>query len=162
MGVDWGRVDDYTCLSVIDLTTREQVALDRFNQIDWALQRGRLKALAERFRPQVILAEANSIGEPNIETLRAEGLPIQPFTTTAYSKKEIIDGLALAFEQDAISILSDPIQTGELLSFEQYKLPSGMLRYSAPRGGHDDTVLALALAWEAAGRPSAQGLVSFI
>ena len=27
------------------------------------------------------------------------------------------------------------------------RLPSGMLRYSAPEGMHDDTVMSLALAW---------------
>jgi len=28
------------------------------------------------------------------------------------------------------------------------RLPSGMVRYSAPAGLHDDTVMALALAWQ--------------
>ena len=28
------------------------------------------------------------------------------------------------------------------------RLPSGMMRYSAPDGMHDDTVMALALAWQ--------------
>ena len=27
------------------------------------------------------------------------------------------------------------------------RLPSGLLRYGAPSGGHDDTVMALAMAW---------------
>jgi len=35
----------------------------------------------------------------------------------------------------------------ELQSYEAERLPSGMTRYSAPAGLHDDTVMALALAW---------------
>ncbi len=35
----------------------------------------------------------------------------------------------------------------ELESFEANRLPSGKWRYSAPDGMHDDTVIALALAW---------------
>jgi hypothetical protein len=36
------------------------------------------------------------------------------------------------------------------LSFESTVLPSGILRYAAPPGGHDDCVIALALAYQAA------------
>jgi len=38
---------------------------------------------------------------------------------------------------------------GELQAYQAERLPSGMLRYSAPEGLHDDTVMALALAWQA-------------
>ena len=59
----------------------------------------------------------------------------------------MIDALAMAFEQGAIRILNDPVLVGELQAYEMERLPSGMLRYSAPEGMHDDTVIALALAW---------------
>jgi hypothetical protein len=56
---------------------------------------------------------------------------------------------ALAFEREEIKIQNDPVLIGELQSFEGTTLPaSGLLRYSAPEGQHDDTVIALALAWE--------------
>jgi hypothetical protein len=34
IGVDWGRTNDFTAISVIDATFMEQVALDRFSEID--------------------------------------------------------------------------------------------------------------------------------
>jgi len=37
-----------------------------------------------------------------------------------------------------------------LQAYEAERLPSGMLRYSAPEGYHDDCVMALALAWHGA------------
>jgi len=43
-------------------------------------------------------------------------------------------------------------QLGELEAYEMQRLPSGMFRYSAPEGMHDDCVMALALAWQAATR----------
>lgn len=146
-GVDWGRQSDYTCIAVIDVTTASLVALDRFNQIDYAVQLGRLTALYERFRPRAIVAESNSMGQPLLETLQRDGLPVVPFTTTNASKQIAIDALALAFERGAIRILPDPVLIGELQSYEAERLPSGMTRYSAPAGMHDDTVMALALAW---------------
>ena len=146
-GVDWGRSADFTVITVIDVTAKAMVALDRFNQIDWSLQRGRLRALYERYKPVSIIAETNSIGEPNIEALRQEGLPVQGFTTTNASKAQIIEGLSLAFETGALTILNDPTLVGELQAYELERLPSGLTRYNAPAGMHDDCVISLALAW---------------
>jgi phage FluMu gp28-like protein len=151
LGVDFARQHDYTVLAVLDTTTRELVALERFNQLDYSLQLGRLEALAARFRPDVILAEQNSIGLPLIEQLQQRGdLPVQPFVTSQASKARIIDALALALEQGTLHLLADPVLLDELQAFELERLPSGLLRYGAPPGGHDDTVIALALAHWAA------------
>lgn len=147
IGVDWGKHNDYTAIAVIG-TDGGMVYLDRFNQIDYALQLGRLRTLAERYQPAAIIAESNSMGEPLIEQLQRDGLPVVPFVTTNATKTAAIDGLALAFERAAIRILSDPILIGELQAYEMERLPSGLLRYSAPDGMHDDTVMALALAWQ--------------
>lgn len=148
MGVDWAQKNDYTVLVVLDETTREMVALDRFNGIDWALQRGRLAALYERWQPRVIMAESNSIGSPNIEALQREGLPVRAFETTAVSKPPLIESLVLAFERDELAVLNDAVLKGEFMAYERKVSPvTGRSQYSAPEGGHDDTVMATALAW---------------
>ena len=147
IGVDWGKHNDFTVLAVVDLTTSELCYIDRFNQIDYAVQTGRLKALASRFQPVTIIAESNAMGEPIIEQLQRDGLPVHPFKTTNATKTAIIDGLAMAFEQGAVKIIPDPVLIGELQAYEMERLPSGMLRYSAPEGMHDDMVMAVALAW---------------
>ena len=146
-GIDWGRENDYTVIAVIDATTRQMVAMDRFNQIGWNLQRGRLKAMVDQWGPDVIWAEANSIGAPNIEALLEEGLPMRAFMTTARSKAPLIETLALAIERSEIGLLDDPVLLGELASYGMERLPGGGYRYSAPAGSHDDTVIATALAW---------------
>ena len=146
-GVDWGRDIDSTAIAVIDSTTKQMVALDHFTGIGWALQRGRLANLAAVWKPLVIWAESNSIGAPNIEALQSEGLPVRPFQTTAQSKKPLIENLALAIERQDVALLPDDTLIHELVAYELERLPSGMMRYSAPPGKHDDTVIALALAW---------------
>ena len=79
---------------------------------------------------------------------------IETFTTTNATKGAIIQQLMAAFEHEQIAILDDPVQTGELLSFESKKTASGAMTYSAPSGVHDDTVMALAMAWDmVAGNP---------
>lgn len=146
-GVDWGREGDFTVIALIDVDTHEMVALDRFNQIGWSLQRGRLQALCDKWKPQVIWAESNSIGSVNIEALQSEGLPVRSFTTTARSKSPLIEGLALAIERREIGLLNEPVLLNELASYSMERMQGGGYRYSAPAGSHDDTVIASALAW---------------
>ena len=158
-GVDWGKDNDFTCVSVM---TREgrQIHLERFNQIGWAVQRGRLAALYEQFKPRAILAEENSIGSVNIEALRAEGLPVQGFMTTSKSKAPLIDELALAMEREDIVLLNDPTLKHELMAYEMRRTSSGW-SYGAPSSGHDDTVMATALSlW--ASRRYGGGNISFV
>lgn len=151
IGLDWGRVNDYTVAVVLGTQSRRVLAIDRFNQVNWGVQRNRIRNLATMWQPTQILAEANSIGSPNIEALVADGLPVRPFHTTSESKAMLIDKLALAIEEKAITLPNDPVLIHELQSYEMERLPSGAYRYSAPPNGHDDMVIALALALYAAG-----------
>ena len=146
-GVDWGRNYDYTVIAIIDATERRLVALDRFNQIGWSLQRGRLQLMVQRWRPRIIWAEANSFGAPNIEALQQEGLPMRSFVTTSKSKSPLIESLALAIERGYLGLLDDAVLLSELSNYSLVQLPGGGYRYGAPKGMHDDTVIATALAW---------------
>ena len=149
IGCDWGRSNDPTAFVVLDLTDRKVVELVCCHREEYAMQRGRLKGLADRWKPQQIIAEKNSIGGPIIEQLRRDGLRVQAFTTTNPSKARAIEDLALALEQRDIRILNDPRLISELLACQGVQLPSGQTRYEAPSGGHDDCVMALAIAWTA-------------
>lgn len=146
MGVDWAMQKDFTVLTVLDRDSCEMVALDRFNGVDWALQRGRLKALYETWKPDIILAESNSIGSPNIEALQRDDLPVYPFETTGTSKPLLIESLVLAFERNELKVLNNPILKGELMAYERKVSATGRSQYSAPDGMHDDCVISLALA----------------
>lgn len=156
VGVDWAKSADFTVFAVIDVTASALASLERFNQIDYEVQVGRLRALVERFRPQALVVERNSIGEPLIERLSRLGMPVQPFLTTNATKAAIIEGLALALERQEMEILDDAQLIAELQAYEQERLPSGLWRYGAPPGMHDDCVMALALAWYGAGRGSVE------
>lgn len=152
-GLDWGKDFDYTAIVVFDVETHQMVDMDRFNQIGWALQRGRVKAMYEKWQLQVIVAELNSIGSPNIEALQAEGIPVQPFTTTSKSKQPLIEALALAIERADVALQPDEVLQNELNAYTVERLPGGGYRYGAPSGYHDDTVMAAALGWHAVSAP---------
>lgn len=154
IGVDWARSagGDYTVYAVMDVREQALVHLTRFAGVDYNTQRSRLRTLHLAFNRAPILAEYNSMGGPQVEALQADGLPVRGFTTTAGSKHELISALELAFDQQQISILDDPTLIAELQAYEKRER-SGYPAYGAPEGMHDDTVIALALAWEAAHPP---------
>jgi hypothetical protein len=147
MGADFARTNDFTVLSVLDVTDKSMVYLDRFTNVDYATQIDRLTALHNKYQCDAIVAEANNMGGPLVEQMQWAGLPVQPFTTTNATKAQIIQGLALALEQQAVTLLDDATLRNELLAYTIETLPSGLLRYGAPEGLHDDTVMSLALAW---------------
>ena len=159
IGVDWGKYNDFTAIIVIDATDPrllEVCAIDRFNQIDYTLQMGRLSRMVERFQPGLIVAERNAAGEPLIEVMQRMGMPVWPFVTGNATKALAIDALSLALERGQIALPNHTALINELLAYDAEKLPSGMMRYGAPEGMHDDTVMSLAMAVWGCATPTAQ------
>lgn len=146
MGGDWGQQNDFTTLGVMCVTCKREVETDRFNQVNWAIQRGRVRAMYERWQPGYILLESNSIGGPNIEALQNDGLPVTGFETTAQSKPQLIQSLVLALEKQEFTFINDPVTIGEMEAYEEKRSAlTGRPQYSAPEGMHDDTVIRAAL-----------------
>ena len=147
MGCDWAKSQDFTVLSVVCADCKQELAFDRFNQIDYHVQRQRLTTLAERWGVTRIETELNSIGTPVFEELQRAGLPVFGFMTTATSKPPLIESLALALEREEMQWLDIPVATAELEAYERkVSLATGRSSYSAPEGLHDDSVIARALA----------------
>lgn len=146
-GIDWGKLHDFTVISVWDVKTGDMVAMDRYNKVDYELQTGRIWSLADRFPPYKVLAESNSMGEPLIENLRRKGLPVEGFNMNNTSKAFVVEQAALAFEQGSIKIIPDRVLINELQAFTQDRTPGGLVRYGAPEGMHDDTVVSLCLGY---------------
>lgn len=157
MGVDWGRDNDWSVFTVIDVTRAVVVAMERMRWIPYTQQRVRLKEMALAWNCERIIAEANSIGANNIEILQGWNLNVQPFMTLEHSKKMIIDGLAAAIEENGITLLQPPawnagdeqvsdeeIMIQELIGYQIKKQPSG--NYSYEGKPHDDCVISVALA----------------
>lgn len=153
-GVDWGKKQDYHATSIGCATCRVELELYRVKSADYIYQRERTKQLFDKWRVKSALAETNAMGEPNLELLQADRLPVTGFETTAGSKPPLIENLKLALETAEWQFLNDPAATAELEAYEQRVSPTtGRSTYSAPAGVHDDTVIARALMLRAAGLP---------
>jgi hypothetical protein len=149
-GGDWGKLHDFTAVSIGCATCREEVAIDRFNQIDYPYQRARITALLQYWKVTLFMPEENAIGVPIIDELRRdagmEGIAILPFQTTPGSKPQLIENLALTLETEEWQFLPDAVWRGELEAYERkVSALTGRSQYSAPEGMNDDTVIARAL-----------------
>lgn len=146
ISVDTARVNDFNVITVIDTTLKEVVYIDRFNMVDTMIQVNRIIGAWERFgRPPLIIEQNNA--HAILDHLQSKGVYAIGFQTTNASKTAAIQALERAFDYNEIKILNDPVLIGELMSFDSEKLPSGLIRYSAPAGMHDDCVMSLAIGW---------------
>ena len=148
-GLDFGQNNDYTAMKVFDFTIKREVAQLRINQLSWAEMRRRIVALYKRYNLQALLAEKNSIGSVNIEALWDDGLNVIPFDTTNASKAEIMSNLHEAIHEQGWKLLDDQVTRHEFKTFVATQTTTGLWRLAAEGDGHDDTVIASALAYEA-------------
>jgi len=155
--VDVADANDYTVVSVWDVADKAEVYKDRFRRVGYNVLEDRLFAAYNKFNLKNMVIEDNSIGQPVIDHLRQKKMIITPFHTSGATKSPIIQGLQSAFEHGEISILPDETTVDELSSYEAKKTASGY-SYGAPSGMHDDTVMALAIGWQAI----AQGKSEFV
>lgn len=144
-GLDLARMTDFSVLTIVDKAQDKFkiVALDRFNEVDWKIQRPRFLLLSEKYGNPKIYAERNNIGDAVIADLTGN---FEPFLTTNQTKKEIINNLAILIEQQKILIPNIPVLVSELEAFSYEVSSSGTITYNAPTGYHDDMVMSLALA----------------
>ena len=156
IGIDFatGKGGDYTVLTALN-KFGNQVVLERTNnlqpmaQVDWLA--GIINALSSRAVIRTIQAEVNSLGAVYIDALRKQvKFPIIEWTTSNESKRRIITQLQLAFEQGKIGIMADYTQMNELRKYEmQINAKTKTVTYNGAAGSHDDTVMALAFAYDA-------------
>ena len=147
MGLDLGKIEDYTVAYVIDIPKMKIVARDRFNGLDYTALGPRIAGLYKKYNCQTIHLDGTGIGEPVSDILRNEGCSISSFKFTNQSKATLVSTLAAEIEHGRIHFpKDDEILRKELELFEGTVLAGGAVKYGHPVGYHDDSVMAAGLA----------------
>ncbi len=160
MGTDLAKTEDWTVSCVMRMDNHHVVAYDRFQGLTWDMQTPRIAELATRYNSAKILIDSTGVGDPIYDTLRATGSNVEGYKFTNPSKENLIRGLMIALENNEISYPEIPELLEELNAFEYTQGITGLMRYSAPSGFHDDCVIALSLVVEA-GKLTNTGLLDF-
>lgn len=146
-GCDVAKTTDYTVNIALD-SNGHLCGFERFNQISWSIQKARIYDFFSSYNA-VFNIDSTGVGDPIFEDLQKSGLKCQGFKFTNTSKRQIIEALAMAIERQEVSFPNIPELIDELKRFQYEITPSGLVRYGAPPGKHDDCVIALALAYHA-------------
>ncbi len=149
IGLDLAKLEDFTVITVFDRSTNAQVFQDRFNKLEWPYQKEKIKQYSKHYNNAVCYTDATGIGDPIVDDLLRDGVPVEPIKFSNETKKQLIERLSVYIEQKRIRILPIPESITELNSFTYEISSSGKVRYEAPPGMHDDIVIALSLgAWD--------------
>jgi len=156
LGVDLAKYQDWTVITPFNLNFFVAYPQERFNQVDWNLQKARIEAAARRHHAidtgetALIWPDSTGIGDPVVEDLKARGLRIggedeKGFKFTETSRQQLLDNLAILLEQDKIKIPDDEGLINELEAFRYSMSDRGKIKVGVPEGMHDDRVMSLAL-----------------
>jgi hypothetical protein len=138
-GVDLARSLDFTV--VIGLDAWGHVCHVERWQAPWADTK---RKIAEMLQDTPAIVDATGVGDAIVADLQEQGLNVSPHVFTAPSKLRLMQRLVAAFQAQFLKI-PDGWLIRELESFEFTYTATGV-RYEAPKGYHDDGVMALGLA----------------
>lgn len=150
-GIDVGREEDYSVLTIMDILTGKVVETLRLRHTTFDDIANKMVEIILKWRPVSVLCEVNGVGNPFFELLQNKlaaknYYDLKPFTTTNTSKNNIIEALKIDFENETV-ILPDTIEyREELEGFEvNYSSKSKSVVYGARNGLHDDLIMSLAI-----------------
>jgi hypothetical protein len=145
LGVDLAKYQDWTVITPFCLNCFYALPQERFNQVDWNLQKSRIEAAALRHYNARIIVDSTGVGDPIAEDLMRANLAVEPFKFTETSRRQLLDNLAVKLEQDKMRIPDDPGLISELQSFMFTLTEQGKLKVGVSEGLTDDRVFSLAL-----------------
>lgn len=150
-GIDLGRKVDFTVLcSVTSAEPHLMEGFARFNMFEWHDQLVRIAEHLRRF-PGPCVVDATGVGDALFEDIHALASDAHSFVFKAANKGKILHRLSLKLNHGLVlGDCADLVR--ELKAFRAVTQTSDMhstprTSYGAPRGLHDDCVIALALAW---------------
>ena len=154
LGVDLAKHQDFSGVVGMDGSGR-LLHVERWSGVDWLIQRARIVELSKKWNASVVL-DVSNVGSVIEEDLRREGVRIHPCKMNDHRVKiDIINCLQIDFEEKAIKLPAPAarwttpdakVLYDELKQYECSQTDLGQVKYSAPKGMHDDLVIALALA----------------
>lgn len=148
-GVDLARTVDYTDVRILDVTEMPArlVAHQRWQGTSWTVTVERIVGLLKRYNAHARI-DATGVGDPVFEALHKRWPRLEAIKFSPQVKTELVENLLIRLEQGEILLYDadGDVLDMELRAFKAEQLPSGHIRYSAPDGMHDDSVMALALA----------------
>lgn len=161
MGVDLANMRDWFVSVLLDATNPLIIPakLDRFQKKGYAHYKGVIRDNWNVYGHPETLIDATSLGENFVEELN--DISAGGFKFSSTSKYDIVHELAGAINQGRLALPNDPNVLSEFRNFEYVITAAKNLKMEAKRG-HDDIVMAFALATRQALTPQMLGWFSAV
>lgn len=145
VGIDLAKSNDFTVLSAANATDMLPCGYDRFNEVAWAIQRGRIKNFVKKLKKEgaehvTLMMDSTGVGDPIVEEMEADGFDVVGINFTK-RKQHMVTQLSKDLEDGDVRLNENE----EIPEFENYTYKitdAGRWTYSAPEGQHDDCVSA--------------------
>jgi hypothetical protein len=150
LGVDWAKKVDYTVMTAWDYEQNKMIGFMRFQDVNYFEAIKQLIWFSRHFeKVEMIYHDKTGLGEVIDEMLAKTSLPYEGIVFTNASKSQMVNSFILACEQGLPQIPNWPDMIKEMDSYDVTTTESGLMKFSAPEGMHDDIVSAMILGWKA-------------
>ena len=157
-GIDIAKVNDFTVIKIADSADNYEVFHLRMPHSDWSMIKSTIYSTLKRYNNATGIIDQTGVGGAVVEDLQKmtrafDGAPEQghlllvPVAFTQKSKPELLRCYIMAQGNSTIHLIKDPVTKKEhedMLAIKSEAL-QGYIKYQAPKGRTDDTVMAAAL-----------------
>ncbi|MEM4636502.1 MAG: hypothetical protein QXE44_03315, partial [Nitrososphaerota archaeon] len=126
------------------------VFLKEFQKVSMTEQKEYISKLISILSPIKVMIDKTGLGIPMHDFLSQQFMNVEGVTFTAAKKEAMILNLYNYMNAGKVIIPEHEELIRQLRQFQRIQTPSGLVKYTAPEGMHDDYVIALALAVYAA------------
>ena len=155
IGVDPAKRVDFAVYIVMDRERRRVVDFYRYSNVDYTIQREKVRELSERWNEARVILDSSGIGDVFYDMLREVEVSVRPIGFKA-EKGRIHSNLIVAIERETIKFPRYARLIKELRMARRVLNTKGQVEAMAPESEHDDCIDALALALEGCYRQSRQ------
>ena len=158
-GADIASTNDFTVIKTFDAADNHEVNSVRLTNRDWSFIRGTIYAVCKHYNNAWLFVDKTGVGAPVVEDLermdcqypgaaKQGRLRVVPIVFSSVSKPQLYSNYIMAQENRTVHLLPDPVTEKEHQDFMMTRGQgtTGYMKYGAPKGRHDDTVTAGALA----------------
>lgn len=150
IAADWAKKVDHTVFTAWDYRKKRMVGFWRFQGVNYLHAVKKVYNFGRKFKDvELLIHDQTGIGEVIGDLLDKTHFPHQGIIFTNKNKTFMVNNLIIAFEQMEIEIPHWIEMVSELDVYEVETNQLGMMKFSAPKGMHDDIVSSMILGWSA-------------
>lgn len=146
-GVDLADRQDYTVVVIIDVSEKpaKLVFMDRWRGYGYEKTGEKIAELLKRYNNAYAYADRTGVGDAAIGFITRHYGNVQPVVMTMQEKQSEFDIIYSALEKGDLLLYNERVLLNELRNLKAIQRSKG-ISYEAPKGLHDDAVMALFLA----------------